>query len=182
MRIAIFASGNGSNFQRIAEEFPDSVVLVFSDHKNAYVLDRAKNLGIESLVFELRDFPSKVAYENTLVVALKKHSINFIVLAGYMKIIGPTLLEEFGGRIVNVHPSYLPFFAGSPHAIEESHAAKCGLGVTIHYVDEGVDTGKIIAQVDVPYANDLKSYEKQVHEAEYALYPDVIRNLIKSSK
>ena len=157
MKIAVFASGNGSNFQTLAEQFPDQVKFVFSDHHDAYVLERAEQLG---------------------VAILKDQEIDLILLAGYMKIIGATMLSKYKGKIINVHPSYLPDFAGSPHAIEESHEAKKGLGISIHYVDEGVDTGELIAQISLAYHEDLEVYERSVHEAEHKLYPEVVRQII----
>jgi phosphoribosylglycinamide formyltransferase-1 len=112
------------------------------------------------------------------VEILKDQEIDLILLAGYMKIIGATVLSKYKGKIINVHPYYLPDFAGSPHAIEESHEAKKGLGISIHYVDEGVDTGELIAQISLAYHEDLEVYERSVHEAEHKLYPEVVRQII----
>ncbi len=92
-RIAVFASGNGSNFQVIAEQFP--VEFVFSDHRDAYVLERAKNLGVASHAFELKEFDNKAAYEEAIVKLLDEHQIDLVCLAGYMKIVGPTLLAAY---------------------------------------------------------------------------------------
>ncbi|AYG00032.1 phosphoribosylglycinamide formyltransferase [Lactococcus allomyrinae] len=178
MNIAVFASGNGSNFQVLAEKFPNNVKLAFSDHHEAYVLKRAEKLNVPAVSFELKEFINKATYESELVEILEREKIDLVVLAGYMKIIGPTLLKKYGGRIINIHPSFLPNFAGSPHAIEESWEANRGLGVTVHYVDEGVDTGDVIAQVTLPYLENLAEYEQSVHEVEYRLYPDVIEKMI----
>ena len=109
-RIAVFASGNGSNFQVIAEQFP--VEFVFSDHRDAYVLERAKNLGVASHAFELKEFDNKEAYEEAIVKLLDEHQIDLVCLAGYMKIVGPTLLAAYEGRIINIHPAYLPGYSG----------------------------------------------------------------------
>lgn len=178
MRIAVFASCNGTNFQVIAEQFPNNVKLAFSDHRDAYVLERAKKRNVLAVSLERQAYPHKQAYEEAIIKLLEAQHIDLIVLAGYMKIIGPTLLEAYKGRIINIHPSYLPDFAGSPYAIEDSHAAKRGLGVTVHYVDEGVDTGQIIAQVPAVYTASLTAYEKHIHELEYQLYPQVIKQLL----
>ena len=166
MKIAVFASGNGSNFQVIAEQFP--VEFVFSDHRDAYVLERAQNLGVASYAFELKEFDNKVAYEEAIVKLLEEHQIDLVCLAGYMKIVGPTLLAAYEGRIINIHPAYLPEFPGVAQS-----------GVTIHWVDSGVDTGKVIKQVRVPrLANDtIESFEARIHEAEYKLYPEVLDSL-----
>ena len=178
MRIAVFASGNGSNFQILAEGFPEYIKFVFSDHHDAFVLKRAEKLDIPQISFELKEFENKKAYEAELVRILTEQKIDLVVLAGYMKIIGPTILSQFAGKIINIHPSYLPDFAGSPHAIEDSWQAKKGLGVTVHYVDEGVDTGEIIAQRSCQYFDDIEHYAQHLHELEYKLYPEVIEKLI----
>ena len=159
-RIAVFASGNGSNFQVIAEQFP--VEFVFSDHRDTYVLERAKNLGVASHAFELKEFDNKAAYEEAIVKLLDEYQIDLVCLAGYMKIVGPTLLAAFEGRIINIHPA----------GVAES-------GVTIHWVDSGVDTGKVIKQVRVPRleGDTLDTFETRIHETEYKLYPEVLERL-----
>ncbi|EHJ52952.1 phosphoribosylglycinamide formyltransferase [Streptococcus macacae] len=180
-KIAVFASGNGSNFQVIAEQFP--VAFVFSDHRGVYVLERAKNLDVKSYAFELKEFASKAAYEQAIVDLLDRHQIDLICLAGYMKIVGSTLLAAYQGRIINIHPAYLPEFPGA-HAIEDAwNAGVNQSGVTIHWVDSGVDTGKIIKQVRVPRLPDdtIESFEERIHKHEYQLYPRVIKELINKN-
>lgn len=176
-RIAVFASGYGSNFQVIAENFP--VAFVFSDHRDAYVLERAQNLDVASYAFELKEFDNKAAYEKALVDLLDEHQIDLVCLAGYMKIVGPTLLAAYEGRIINIHPAYLPEFPGA-HGIQDAwDAGVAESGVTIHYVDSGVDTGKIIHQVRVPRleTDTIETFETRIHEAEYKLYPQVLKEL-----
>ena len=176
-KIAVFASGNGSNFQLIAEEFP--VEFVFSDNRDAYVLERADKLGVLSYAFELKEFESKVDYEAALVELLEEHQIDLDCLAGYMKIVGQTLLAAYEGRIINIHPAYLPEFPGA-HGIEDAWNADVDQsGVTIHWVDSGVDTGKIIKQVRVPRLADdtIASFEERIHATEYQLYPQVLESL-----
>ena len=176
-KIAVFASGNGSNFQVIAEQFP--VEFVFSDHRDAYVLEREDKLGVLSYAFGLKEFENKAAYEQAIVDLLEEHQIDLVCLAGYMKIVGPTLLSAYEGRIINIHPAYLPEFPGA-HGIEDAwNAGVEQSGVTIHWVDSGVDTGKIIQQVRVPRLaeDNLESFEVRIHEAEYELYPEVLNSL-----
>lgn len=176
-KIAVFASGNGSNFQVIAEQFP--VEFVFSDHRDAYVLERADQLGVKSYAFEFREFDSKASYEQAVVDLLDEHKIDLVCLAGYMKIVGPTLLGTYEGRIINIHPAYLPEFPGA-HGIEDAwQAGVSESGVTIHWVDSDVDTGKIIQQVRVPRLADdtIDSFEERIHAAEYQLYPQVLESL-----
>ncbi|HEL1201478.1 phosphoribosylglycinamide formyltransferase [Streptococcus equi] len=176
-KIAVFASGNGSNFQTIAEQFP--VAFVFSDHCDAHVLSRACALGVLSYSFELKDFENKQAYEQTLVALLQRHQIDLIVLAGYMKIVSTTLLDAYEGKIINIHPAYLPEFPGAHGILDAWQAGVSQSGVTVHWVDSGIDTGKIIKQVRVPRLSDdtLESFEARIHEAEYQLYPEVLDSL-----
>ncbi|MDD7565802.1 MAG: phosphoribosylglycinamide formyltransferase [Streptococcus suis] len=176
-RIAVFASGNGSNFQVIAEQF--EVAFVFSDRRNAYVLERAEKLGVPAFAFELKEFADKQAYEEAIIQLLDQHQIDLVVLAGYMKIVGPTLLAQYEGRIINIHPAYLPEFPGA-HGIEDAwQAGVSESGVTVHWVDSGIDTGQIIQQVRVPRLADdtLETFEVRIHEAEYQLYPAVLEEL-----
>lgn len=176
-KIAVFASGNGSNFQVIAEQFP--VEFVFSDHRDAYVLERAEKLGVTAHAFELKEFDSKVDYEKAIVALLEKYDIDLVCLAGYMKIVGTTLLKAYEGRIINIHPAYLPEFPGA-HGIDDAWEAGVDQsGVTIHWVDSGVDTGTVIKQVRVPrLAGDtIESFEARIHENEYKLYPEVLESL-----
>lgn len=176
-KIAVFASGNGSNFQVIAEQFP--VAFVFSDHRDAYVLERAEKLGVSAHAFELKEFDNKAAYEDAIVALLEQYDIDLVCLAGYMKIVDPTLLKAYEGRIINIHPAYLPEFPGA-HGIEDAwEAGVSQSGVTIHWVDSGVDTGQIIKQVRVPRLADdtIDSFEARIHDHEYQLYPEVLESL-----
>lgn len=129
--------------------------------------------------FELKEFDNKAAYEEAIVALLEKYDIDLVCLAGYMKIVGPTLLAAYEGRIINIHPAYLPEFPGA-HGIEDAwEAGVAQSGVTIHWVDSGVDTGKIIKQVRVPRLPDdtIESFEARIHEAEYQLYSQVLDSL-----
>ena len=176
-KIAVFASGSGSNFQVIAEQF--DVEFVFSDHRDAFVLERADNLGVPAYAFELKEFDNKAAYEQAIVDLLDQHQIDLVCLAGYMKIVGPTLLSAYEGRIINIHPAYLPEFPGA-HGIQDAWEAGVDQsGVTIHWVDSGVDTGQIIKQVRVPRLADdtIETFETRIHEHEYQLYPQVLVEL-----
>lgn len=179
MRIAVFASGSGSNFHALAQAFPAEIKLLFSDKTEAYALQRAQQLNVSAANFTLKSFADKQSYEEALVVLLHEHQIDLVCLAGYMKIVGPTLLQAYEGRIINIHPSYLPAFAGSAHALEESWQAQEGLGITVHWVDSGVDTGEILAQQQLDYHPEFAEYEKKLHQAEHELYIKVVQKLIK---
>lgn len=176
-RLAVFASGNGSNFQVIAEQFP--VTFLFTDKRQAYAVERANNLGVAHYSFELKEFASKEAYEEAIVALLDEHEIDLICLAGYMKIVGPTLLDAYEGRIINIHPAYLPEFPGA-HGIDDAWDADVDQsGVTIHWVDSGVDSGQVIKQVRVPRLPEdtIETFEARIHEMEYQLYPQVLNSL-----
>ncbi|PAM96763.1 phosphoribosylglycinamide formyltransferase, partial [Flavobacterium sp. IR1] len=144
-RIAVFASGNGTNAQAIIDQAKSGVlecevVLVVSDKPNAFALTRAKNAGIDTFSFKPSDFKNKESYESELVQKLKEKNVQLIALAGYMRLIGPTLLQAFEGRIVNIHPSLLPQFPGLDAIGQAMNAGVRETGVTIHLVDSGMDT------------------------------------------
>lgn len=187
MKLAIFASGNGSNFQAIADAVTNGTIaaeltLLFCDRKNAYAIQRAKALMIPVISFSPKDFSSKALYEAEILHLLEEEQIELIVLAGYMRIIGPTLLEVFSGRIINIHPSLLPDFPGLS-GIEEAFSAKVPeTGVTIHYIDDGIDTGPIIAQekVKIKSYDTLETLERKIHKIEHELYPKILAKLIKT--
>ncbi|WP_265457155.1 phosphoribosylglycinamide formyltransferase [Enterococcus sp. HY326] len=184
-KVAVLASGNGSNFQVLAEAFQKGnidgeLVLLFSDQPKAYVLERSQQLGIEARSFSPKNFASKKAYEVTLLQLLMDKEIDLILLAGYMRIIGDTLLKAYPNRIINIHPSLLPDFPGL-HGIQDAfEAGVTETGVTIHFIDDGVDTGPIIAQGKVTVSEDdtLESLEEKIHALEHQLYPQVVAKVI----
>ncbi|MGI2329498.1 phosphoribosylglycinamide formyltransferase [Planococcus sp. YIM B11945] len=183
-KIAVFASGNGSNFQAIADAIQDAklqaeLVLVVTDRPEAFVVERAKRLGIESFSFVPAQFDSKQLYEELLKEKLEERGVEWLVLAGYMRLIGPVLLAAFENRIVNIHPSVLPAFPGKD-AIGQTIAAKAErAGVTVHFVDAGMDTGAIISQKAFPIAGKSReAVEKEIHELEHELYPETLQQLL----
>lgn len=188
MRVAILASGNGSNFEALAHQFqagllPGELIFVFSDHHNAYVLERARRLNVRAFSFEVKEFANKVAYEEALLRLLQEQEIDLIVLAGYMRIIGKTLLSHYSNRILNIHPSLLPSFPGL-HGIKDAYEYGVKVtGVTVHLVDDGVDTGPIIAQEPVMILPEdtLESLEEKIHQTEHRLYPKVLRDVLLQS-
>ena len=189
MKIAVFASGNGSNFEAIVKsmnqgEIEGAIVLVFSDRTDAYVLERAKSLQIPVRSFSPKQFTNKVEYEKEILKELKAKEVELLVLAGYMRLIGPTLLNAYPNRILNIHPALLPEFPGL-HGIRDAFEAGVKqTGVTVHYVDNGVDTGPILAQkrVNIEENETLASLELKIHQAEHQLYPEVIQDVIQAIK
>lgn len=189
MKIAIFASGNGSNFQSIAEainngQLASEIGFVFCDNSSAFVVERARKLNIPIIVFSPKEFRSKTAYEMEILKHLTENNIQLIVLAGYMRIVGSTLLETFKNRMINIHPSLLPQFPGR-YGIKEAFEARVKeTGVTIHYVDDGVDTGPIIKQekVSINDNDTLEMVEAKIHQIEHRLYPEVLDKIISKNK
>ena len=183
--IAIFASGSGSNFQAIAEsivrkEINANISLLVCDNPNAIVLERSKKFCIDFFVCSPKNFNNKQSYEEAILHKLKEYQIDFIALSGYMRIIGKTLLNHYEGRMVNIHPSLLPSFPGAT-AIKDAfdYGVKVS-GVTIHWVDSGIDTGKIISQKAVYLdCNDtLESFSQKIHAVEHILYSETLSKLL----
>ena len=186
MRLAIFASGNGSNFQAIVYKVKEGLLkievpLLIVDKKNAYALERAKNLGIDAYFVNPKEYQTKALYEERIIEILKEYKIDFIALAGYMRLIGEKLLSAYENKIINIHPSLLPAFKGKD-AIQQAfdYGVKV-MGVTVHYVDNGMDTGKIIAQdsFNVMPMDTISDVEKNIHAIEHRLYPEVLRKLLE---
>ncbi|TWT24065.1 phosphoribosylglycinamide formyltransferase [Planomicrobium sp. CPCC 101110] len=182
-KIAVFASGNGSNFQAIADAIQTGklnaeLALVVTDRPEAFVVERARRLGIESFSFVPAQFDSKGLYEEMLKEKLVEYGVEWIVLAGYMRLIGPVLLEAYDNRIVNIHPSLLPAFPGKD-AIGQTIASGAEMaGVTVHFVDAGMDTGSIISQKSFPIeGRDRAAVEAEIHKLEHELYPATLQEL-----
>ncbi len=183
-RIAVFASGEGSNFEAIAKaclsgEINAEIVTMVCDRPNAKVVARAENLGVNTYQFSPKDFLSKTDMENAIADYLDSLEVDMVCLAGYMRIISETLLRRYEGRIINIHPSLLPAFPGA-HAVEDAfnYGVKV-FGVTIHYVDITVDGGRIIAQQSVSYdGNDIDELFEKIHAIEHSLYPATLARLI----
>jgi len=188
INIAIFASGSGTNFQSIVDSVKAGTLhanirLLVCDKKHAFVLERAKKEAIPTFLFSSKDYLSKEDYEKDIFQQLKKHEIQWIVLAGYMRLIGPTLLKPYEGRIINIHPSLLPMFPGK-NAINQAFEAKVSeTGVTIHFVDEGMDTGPIIEQrsVSIEKHDTIERVKEKIKKVEHELYPHVLQKLFNQS-
>lgn len=184
-KIAVFASGSGSNFQALIDvvqsgQLDAEISLLVCDKPGAYAIERARAAEIPSFVFTAKDYPGKEQYEEEILTQLKKSGVEFIVLAGYMRLIGSKLLAEFKGRIVNIHPSLLPAFPGKD-AVGQALAAKVKWsGVTIHFVDEGMDTGPIIIQerVRLDEGETRESLQQKIQQREHKLYPSVLQMLL----
>lgn len=187
MKLAIFASGNGSNFQALVTKLREKKLAVtvdwlFCDQPDAYVLQRAEELEVPTSQFSPKDFANKVAYEQEILRQLHERKIDLVILAGYMRIVGPTLLTAFENKIVNIHPSLLPDFPGL-HGIRDAYEAGVSTtGVTVHLIDAGVDTGPIIRQekVKIEPTDTLEILEQKIHAVEHRIYPEIVEEMIKN--
>ena len=185
VNIAIFASGNGSNFEQLVSEIQNGHIdnavckVLIIDKEQAYAKERAARLGIPCVYVNPKAYGGKEGYETEIMRILKENDVELIVLAGYMRYIGKVLLENYPNRIINIHPAYLPNFPGA-HGIKDAFDAGVDVtGVTVHFVDEGVDTGCIIHQekVMIDPSWDLETLEKHVHAKEYDMFPRVLKDV-----
>ena len=184
-RLAVFASGTGTNFEAIAcacedGRIPAEIALMVCDKPGAEVVERARRHGVPSFVFSPRDYASKADFEKEIVKRLDAAGVELVCLAGYMRIVGEVLLGAYRGRIINIHPSLLPAFKGA-HAVEQ--AVEYGVkvyGITIHYVDEQLDGGRIIAQKAFEYdGSDAAEVHRLGQRIEHQLYVETINKLLE---
>jgi phosphoribosylglycinamide formyltransferase-1 len=182
LRVGVLVSGEGSNLQALLDtvhaDGSVEIVCVGSNNPEARGLERARDAGIDRGVFAAADYESREARDAALGEWLQIHAVQLVVLAGFMELLGPAFVTRFAGQIVNVHPSLLPAFPGV-QAIQQAvdHGVRI-MGVTVHFVDEGVDSGPIILQEafdPVPYSRDIAAVEKRVHEIEHRLLPRAVR-------
>lgn len=185
-KLAVFASGTGTNFDAIQKSILEGrlkaeIVCVVVDHLEAPVIAKAKAHHIEVFAFEPKKYNSKSAYESEIVSLLEDKKVDLVVLAGYMRLCGEVLLEAYEGRIINIHPSLLPSFKGKDAIQQAIRYGVKVMGVTIHYVDSGMDSGKIIAQrsFDVEEGMSEDEIENKVHAIEHILYSETIQKLLE---
>ncbi|NHM28275.1 phosphoribosylglycinamide formyltransferase [Desulfofundulus sp. TPOSR] len=181
LRLGVLASGRGSNLQAILDAIDEGrlaaeVVVVISDNGEAKALERARLHSIPAIHINPAQFPDKHTYEEVIVDTLKKHQVELVCLAGYMRLVGRVMLESFPNRIMNIHPALLPAFPGL-HA--QQRALEYGVrysGCTVHFVDEGMDTGPIILQAVVPVLPDdtPETLADRILEQEHRIYPEAI--------
>lgn len=182
LRVAVLASGRGSNFEAIAraaasERIPARVVCLISDRPDAPVLDLARAHGVEALCVEPRQHPGRDAHEKHVIAALEERAVGLVCLAGYMRLLSSAFVRHFEGRLLNIHPALLPAFPGL-HA--QRQALEYGVriaGATVHFVDDGIDTGPIVLQAAVPVTVDdtEETLSARILAEEHRLYPEAIR-------
>jgi phosphoribosylglycinamide formyltransferase-1 len=185
-RIAVLASGSGTNLQAILDKVHGDAVDVAgvgSDKPDARALDRARGAGIQTGVFPVSEYADRERRDTAIGDWADGLGVELIVLAGYMQLLSPSFVRRFPNRIVNVHPALLPAFPGLDAIGQALDYGVRVTGVTVHFVDEGVDSGPIILQrpVDVPADRDRATLERAIHATEHDLYPEAIR-LIASGR
>lgn len=181
LNVAVFASGNGSNFQAIVDakqagKLDVSIELLVCDKPQAKVVERAKQAGIETFVFQPKNYNSREDYEQEILQLLQHKKVDLIVLAGYMRLITSTLVEPYYGKMINVHPSLLPSFPGVNAMKQALDYGVRVTGVTVHFVDGGLDSGPIIAQeaIVVEESETEETLAVKTHAVEQELLPRVI--------
>ncbi|WP_088839229.1 phosphoribosylglycinamide formyltransferase [Listeria sp. ILCC792] len=182
MNIAVFATGSGTNFEALMKsDVGDKIVLLVCDKAGAGVLERAKQFGVPTFLFEPKAYAHKAEFETAILAELEAKQVDFIVLAGYMRLIGETLLDQYPNKIVNLHPSLLPKYPGKDAILQALSDGADETGVTAHFVDAGMDTGEVIARESIPIlATDKEaSLTAKIHEIEHIFYPKVVKNLVE---
>ncbi|NPV69448.1 MAG: phosphoribosylglycinamide formyltransferase [Firmicutes bacterium] len=182
LRLGILVSGRGTNMQAIIDgcrdgTIPARVAVVISDVASAPALEKAGRAGVEGVFIDRRAFGSKGAFEGAIAAELERRSVDLVCLAGYMRVLGPAFIGRFKGRIINIHPSLLPSFPGVD---AQEQAWRYGVkvsGCTVHFVDEGVDSGPVILQAAVPVLDDdtAETLAARILKEEHRIYAEAIR-------
>lgn len=182
LRLGVLASGRGSNFQSIIDAINSrrlmaEIAVLITDNTSAFAIERAKKHGIEYLVIRPKEYAKRDDFFIKIAEELKKRDVGLVVLAGFMRIVGKPLIDAFPGMIMNIHPALLPSFPGlhgQKQAIE--YGVKIS-GCTVHFVDEGIDTGPVIIQAAVPVFQDdtEETLSERILKLEHSIYPEAIR-------
>ena len=181
-RIAVFASGFGSNLQALIDYNKDhglngEIALVFSNNKDAFALERAKESRIKSVFLDPSDYVTREEFDEKIIKLLEEEKIDLVVLAGYMFLVSPIFVRKFKNRILNIHPALLPSFKGT-HGIRDAYEYGVKVtGVTVHFVDEGLDSGPIIIQkaVEIDQDESIEELEEKIHRVEHEIYPLAVK-------
>jgi phosphoribosylglycinamide formyltransferase-1 len=181
MKIAVLASGRGTNFAAIIRavkkgKIKATLALLVSDNPKAGAIAKARRAGIKVALVKREDYPSKKDFEAKILQALKEEGIGLIVLAGFMRMLSAEFVREYHGRILNIHPALLPAFKGTQGIKDAFDYGAKVTGVTVHFVDEGMDSGAVILQepLKIKDSDTLESLEKKIHKIEHRLYPEAI--------
>ncbi len=181
-KLGILCSGRGSNLASIIEaiergEIPAEIAVVIADKRDAYALERARAKGIPAVAVVYRDYAGRADFERAMLDELQAHGVTLVILAGFMRILSPVFVHAYTGRILNIHPALLPSFPGA-HAHRDALAYGVKVsGCTVHFVDEGMDSGPIILQASVPVTEDdtEETLAARVLEQEHRIFPEAIK-------
>ncbi|CAH1851625.1 phosphoribosylglycinamide formyltransferase [Convivina praedatoris] len=186
IRLAVFASGRGTNLAAlqtaiVQKDLPAQIVRVIVDQRQAGAFEIAAKWNLPARLVDYRQYSNKSAAEEAILDQLAQDQVQGILLAGYMRILSPTMVHAYAGKIINLHPALLPAFPGRQSILDAYQAGVNQTGVTVHFVDDGVDTGQIIAQQRViRYPDDqLSDLENRIHQVEHQLYPQVLAELLE---
>ncbi|QQR79910.1 MAG: phosphoribosylglycinamide formyltransferase [Deltaproteobacteria bacterium] len=186
VKLGVLVSGSGTNLQAILNackksSYPAEVAVVISNNPEAYGLIRAQKAKRLSIIISHKDFETRESFEKVLHDTLKEQKVDYVILAGFMRILSPFFIKKWKNKILNIHPALLPSFPGT-HAIQQAfdYGAKI-TGVTVHFVDEGTDTGPIILQeaLAIKEGTSLKKLEESIHKIEHRLFPKAIELVSK---
>jgi phosphoribosylglycinamide formyltransferase-1 len=182
LKVGVLASGRGSNFQAIVDaskqdNFPAQVEVLISDKEEAQVLERAERAGIANYFVDPKDYPEDKKFEQQLINILDNHGVELVIMAGFMRLLSPYFINYYRRQVMNIHPSLLPSFRG---LAAQQQALEYGVkitGCTVHFADEGMDTGPIILQqpVEVKQDDTEEKLAKRIRQEEHKLYPEAIR-------
>ena len=195
LKIAVLVSGGGTNLQAIIDKIAEGVItnteiaVVISNNKNAYALERAKQAGIEAVCVSPKDYENREQFNQEFLKTLDSYQVDLVVLAGFLVVIPPAMIQKYENRIINIHPSLIPSFCGTGYYGLKVHEGALARGVkvtgaTVHFVDEGTDTGPIILQkaVEVQNGDTPEILQRRVMEqAEWKILPEAI-DLIANGK
>ena len=181
-RIAVFASGFGSNLQALIDYNKENglngeIVLVFSNNKDAYALNRARKNKVKTVFMDPSDYNTREQYDTKIIELLEDEKIDLVVLAGYMFLLRKEFVRKFKNKILNIHPALLPSFKGT-HGIKDAYEYGVKVtGVTVHFVDEDLDSGPIILQqpVDINQNESVEELEEKIHKVEHKIYPLAVK-------
>lgn len=183
LKLAVLVSGNGSNFQAIVDaieagRIPNaSIVCLISNKADAFALERARKHNIRSIVLDHKAYPNRQAYDTALVELLQQHGVDLVILAGFMRLLSPIMIDAFPNRIMNIHPALLPAFPGLDAQQQAFDYGVRYTGCTVHFVDKGTDTGPIIQQSVVPIlgSDTLETLTERIHGEEHRTYVEAVR-------
>ena len=184
INLAVLLSGNGTNFQAIVDSIANGklkadIKIVISNNRDAFGLKRAKKHNIKNLCVDHKDFADRKSYDQKLVEIINQENVDFIVLAGFMRILGSNFIKNFSSRIINIHPSLLPKYPGLNTHKKVLENKDKEHGVTVHLVDEGLDSGPIIGFIKIKVEDKEKENDliKKIHKVEHFIFPKILSEL-----